>query len=180
MTDSQDGGSQWTWLSPDDGYKYNDVEISQEGMLTEPLSFPPTGSLPSVSSPPVPATEPRPNPELAKSANDKALGSTETVPYKPYIGQRPAGYRRAKVPDLEKGLISEEPTSVNGHGHQGPNSSQTSGWQPFGNPANQQKKTDLRYVKLNWKMAHDELLLNIGPPKTGPSEAELPKRVLWR
>ena len=158
---SQDGGRQWDRLSPDDGYKYNDVEISQEGMLTDPMSLPPS-------------------PALAKSAEDQALGFADTVPCKPFIGQRPAGNRWAKVPDLEKGIINEEPSSADGQEKECPTGSQSSGKQSSGSRPKPQKESHVRYIKLDWTMADDKLLLKVGPPKPEPQEAELPKRVLWR
>ena len=177
---SQDGGRQWARLSPDDGYKYNDVEISQEGMLTEPMSFPPAGSSPSAGSPLAPPTESLPSPTLAKSVDDQALGFANTVPYKPFIGQRPAGHRWAKAPDVEKGIISEEPSSADGQEKEGPTGSQNPGKQSSGSRPKPQKESDVRYIKLDWTMADDKLLLKVGLSKPEPQEAELPKRVLWR
>ena len=168
---SQDSGRQWDRLSPDDGYKYNDIEISQERMLTEPMDFPPAGSSSSAGSPPAPPTESLPSPTLAKSVEEAS---------KPFIGQRPAGNRWAKVPDLEKGIINEEPSTADGQEKEGPAGSQSSGKQSSGSRPKPQKESHVRYIKLDWTMADDKLLLKIAPPKPEPQEAELPKRVLWR
>lgn len=167
-----------TRLSPTDGYDYNNVELSPEGMKTEQSSrLPAPSSSPKSTSP---AKSQEAFPDLTKvrspkNQNDEAIS---------YIGYRPAGSRRAKVPDLEKGTNYGAPTDAYGHENQSQPGSRTLNTQSGGNWPEAQADGDTKYIKLGWTMAHSEaktkFLLNVAAPVIGAQDPDLQRRVLWR
>lgn len=169
-----------TGLGRADGYDYNNVGRSPERMKTELSSrlLGPTSS--SNSKLPFPARVKEAFPDLTRvtspeNQHDEAIS---------YIGYRPAGSRRAKVPDLEKGTSDGALTGTKGHGTQIEVGSRSSRMPSGGSVSEADADAVTKYIKLGWTMAQSaakcKFLLNVAAPINSAQDADPQRRVLWR
>ena len=177
---SRDGLRLHTRHNRADGYDYNNVGRLPERMNTE-LSSRLTASSSSqkpkfTSTTTIQETFPDLTPvKSPENQDDEAINDT---------GYRPAGSRRAKVPDLEKGTNNGAPTGSNGHENQYLAGSRNSSIRSGGNVADAHPDADTKYIKLGWTLAHNEakseFLLNVAAPVIGAQDADPQRRVLWQ
>lgn len=178
--ESQNGLRVNTRVSRADGYDYKNVGRSPARMNTELSS-----RLPAPSSSPrskVTSTATIQEPFRDLTPVDSPEAQNDDAVYK--IGYRPAGSRRARVPDLEKGTNNGAPTGTNGPQNQYQPGHRKSGLPVGGDVAEAQADADTKYIKLGWTMAHKEARrefeLNVAAPVIGAQDADLQRRVLWR
>ena len=163
-----------------DGYDYKNVGRSPQRMGTELSSRPPA---------------PKPSPRLgitSTAATQDAFQDLTRIEspeiqndeaiYK--IGWKPAGSRRARVPDLEKGTNNGALIATDGPKTPYQAGSRSMGVPSEGNASEAHADADIEYIKLGWTLAHKEakreFVLNVAAPVIGAQDADLQRRVLWR
>ena len=163
-----------------DGYDYKNVGRSPQRMNTE-LS----------SRPPAPKPSPRSGITATAATQDAFQDLTlvespeiqnDEAIYK--IGWKPAGSRRARVPDLEKGTNNGALIATDGPKPPNQAGSRSMGVPSEGNVSEARADADIKHIKLGWTLAHKEakreFVLNVAAPVIGAQDADLQRRVLWR